>query len=122
MKHGNKPITMVQAAVIAVTAGILSGGAWAGSMSGEALLMFDDNRDAQVTAQEFTDEMGVMFGQMDVDGNGTLGSDEVTGIIDADLFEGADANKDGTLSRAEFDAQIKRDFEAADKDGDGVLD
>jgi len=42
-------------------------------------------------------------------------------VIRRPLLDGADANKDGTISKAEFLAQAEKHFAELDRDGNGLL-
>ncbi|MBE1282003.1 MAG: hypothetical protein GJ676_01705 [Rhodobacteraceae bacterium] len=99
-----------------------TGVALADQMPGEALTLLDGNGDTQISYEEFSASMGAMFAQMDANKSGQIDFSEVETFMTRDLFDGADANGNGRLSRAEYDAQIRKDFDAADTDADGVLD
>lgn len=105
------------AAVIA-----LSSSAYAQTMPGEALLLLDVDKNQVVTAEEFSTQMDALFGAMDTDGDGQLESGEVGSFISEDVFDAADTNRNGRLSKSEYDIQTRKDFESADRDGDGSLD
>lgn len=96
--------------------------ATAQTMPGATLPILDGDGDAQVTYEEFSAQMGAIFGAMDSNANRRVEYGEVEGFMARDLFEAADTDGDGALTRQEYDLQIRKDFQAADKDGDGVLD
>ena len=58
---------------------------------------------------------------MDSNGNGHLEFSEVESFMSRDVFDAADANANGTVSKSEYRQQVVKDFEAADVDGNGVL-
>jgi Ca2+-binding EF-hand superfamily protein len=88
---------------------------------------------------------GAAFDRLDADANGAIDSDEMAGAtakmgerggkLAPKLFEGADANKDGSVTRAEWDAararfeaerpkpgaMAERAFTEMDTSGDGAL-
>lgn len=112
---------MKRHAISAVLAGLLTTAAQADSMPGSALLMMDDDLNATVTYEEFADEMSRMFGLMDADKSGQLEFGEVESFMPRAVFDGADANSNGRISKQEYTARTRADFEAADKDGNGAL-
>lgn len=91
-------------------------------ISSSALLFLDPNRDGQVGSGEFSAQMGVLFDAMDTNGSRQIDFEEVQDFIGKDLFDAADTDGNGRMSRKEFDAQIAQDFSASDSDGDGALD
>ncbi len=113
---------MKRHAISAALAGLVTtASAHADSMPGSALVMMDDDLNATVTYQEFADEMTEMFALMDADKSGQLEFGEVESFMPRAIFDGADADGNGRISRQEYAAQTRADFEAADKDGNGAL-
>jgi len=96
--------------------------AFAQTMPTSALGFLDADDDVQVTREEILQQMDLFFAPMDANGDTRLQFDEVEGFMSRDLFDDADENGNGTISQSEYRAQVQEDFEAADKDGDGVLD
>lgn len=92
------------------------------TMPGEALLLLDGDSDGVVTYEEYSNRMDTLFGGMDTNQNGQLEREEVESFMSEEVFDGADANRNGRISKSEYDAQIRKDFEGADRDGDGSLD
>lgn len=86
-----------------------------------ALIFLDVDGDSKVTAEEFSTQMDQFFAPMDTNGNGELEITEVEGFIGRDVFDAADTDKNGGLSKAEYEQQMSLDFKNADVDGDGVL-
>ena len=101
---------------------LLPMGAWAQSMPVATLDFLDANDDAQVSKDEMAQRMDLLFDPMDTDGDGQLEFDEVGEFISREAFDGADTNGNGKINLSEYRAQILKDFEFADSDGDGVLD
>ena len=82
----------------------------------------DADRDGTVTAAEWE----ALFARMDTNSDGTLAGDELpqmrhkmpsAGAIAGFIAREADADRDGTVTAAEYEARV----EALDADGDGVL-
>jgi Ca2+-binding EF-hand superfamily protein len=84
----------------------------------------DKNRDGKIGRVEFLERMREAFFFVDVNKDGFLTSEEYQRIpgTDAKRFARADRNKDGKLSLDEFLKAVTGDFDAADKNDDGVLD
>lgn len=108
--------------LIAAFATVTASSAMAQTMSPDALTFLDVNGDAEVSLDEFTGQMMVLFDGMDTNGNGRVEFSEVEEFIDRDRFDPADKNGNGVLSRTEFRDQMRLDFAKADKDGDGTLE
>ncbi|MDK3072007.1 hypothetical protein QO034_02695 [Sedimentitalea sp. JM2-8] len=113
MKH----IALVSA-VLAATGTALT----AGSMPGSSLGLVDGNADNVVTIEEYVTGVGQLFGPLDANGNGRIEWSEAEVTMTRGVFDGADTNGDGVISRSEFDAELRKEFRFADKDGDGILD
>jgi Ca2+-binding EF-hand superfamily protein len=96
--------------------------AMAQEMPGSALAILDSNRDAQVSVEEFKMRMGEFFTQIDANKSGQIDYSEVEGIVPKEVFDAADTNGNGRLSRKEYVDQTMADFANADRDGDTVLD
>ena len=91
------------------------------SMPGAALEFLDSDDDVQVSRDEIVSQMDLFFEPMDTNGNGKLEFAEVETFMSRDVFDGADGNGNGSISKSEYRAQVLEDFEAADVDGNGVL-
>ncbi len=96
--------------------------AQAGSMPGTALVVVDGNGDDIVTMQEYVSGVGKLFAPLDANSNGRIEWSEAEVTMSRELFDGSDTDGNGVLSRSEFDAELRKEFNFADKDGDGVLD
>jgi len=122
-----------------------------GRRGGPSLEMFDANHDGKVTADEFTTHMVQRATQVDVDGDGVVTAQEwrsqggrwmggpgggrgphgrgmgggpggFGGPMMEAVFQQADADHDGRLTRAEAEAYRARRFSEADTNHDGKLD
>jgi Ca2+-binding EF-hand superfamily protein len=62
-----------------------------------------------------------MFDKLDINKDGTLDLKELHGRLSRKEFITADADHDGTLSKAEYLAVVEQRFKAADADHDGTL-
>jgi hypothetical protein len=84
----------------------------------------DKNRDGKIGRVEFRERMREAFFFVDRNKDGFLTLDEYQLIQGADSrrFTRADRNKDAKLSIDEFLKAVTEDFDAADKNDDGVLD
>ena len=84
----------------------------------------DKNRDGKIGRVEFLERMREAFFFVDANKDGFLTLEEYQHIQGADPrgFARADRNKDGKLSIDEFLKAVTEDFDAADKNDDGVLD
>jgi hypothetical protein len=96
--------------------------AFAQTMPLSALEFLDVDDDARVTREEIVQQMDLFFAPMDANGNYWLDFDEVDSFMSRDIFESADENGNGVISKSEYRKQVLKDFDAADVDGDGVLD
>jgi hypothetical protein len=86
------------------------------------LLALDADGDASISMQEYEAFTSFAFEQMDTNKNGTLSKSEFEAHTGKDAFGGVDTNGNGSISSAEFKARMDANFKAADKDGDGKLD
>ena len=84
----------------------------------------DRNRDGKIGRIEFLNRMREAFFFVDVDKDGFLIIEEYQLIPGAEVRRcaAADRNKDGKLSLDEFLKAVSADFDAADKNDDGVLE
>jgi Ca2+-binding EF-hand superfamily protein len=84
----------------------------------------DKNGDGKIGRVEFLERMREAFFFADNNKDGFLTLDEYQRIEGADPrgFARADRNKDGKLSLYEFLKAVNEDFDAADKNNDGLLE
>ncbi|TDW20719.1 EF hand domain-containing protein [Rhizobium azibense] len=81
----------------------------------------DRNKNGAVERSEYQAFMTSAFASMDKNRDGSLNSDEVARVLNAQQFAAIDANGDGKASQNEFLNKVMTDFKAADRGGDGSL-
>jgi len=88
------------------------------------MALTDKNRDGRIDREEFHQRMTEVFFFADVDKDGQLTFAELVAVekVEPEAFKRADRDGNGKLSLYEFMYVIHRDFEAADKNQDGVID
>lgn len=88
------------------------------------MALVDKNKDGRIDREEFHHRMTEVFFFADIDKDGQLTFAELVAVttVDPEVFKRADRDGNGKLSLYEFMYVIHRDFEAADKNGDGVID
>ena len=103
-------------------------------MRGFGMMQHFDSADADssgdVTLEEFTAAVGGKLGNVDADGNGTMTVEEVADAIERmrnlrraeHIVNRLDADNDGSLSVAEFDAAQERIFARLDRNNDGKIE
>ena len=130
-----KTFLIATIAVAALSAGVAaaqSAGA-PGLGGGRFMAMFamaDANHDGTITRAEFDAARAARFAQLDADHNGALAASEMphwggggaqpAAAGDAQHVRG-DANGDGSVSRAEWDAESARMFSRLDADNNGSI-
>jgi Ca2+-binding EF-hand superfamily protein len=84
----------------------------------------DINRDGRIGRVEFLERMKEAFFFIDADKDGyvVIAEYQLIQVGDPKRFAPADRNKDGKLSIDEFLKITSGDFDAADKNDDGVVD
>ena len=85
----------------------------------------DTNADSRIDRGEFHQGATEAFFWLDANKDGFLTTDEVlTGVQGADpqRAKTADRNRDGKTDIHDYHNALSRDFDAADTNGDGVLD
>lgn len=81
----------------------------------------DRNDDGAVSRDEYRTFMTNAYSRLDANGDGSLTQDEASSVLSPDQFTAVDANGDGSASQQEFMDQVMRDFQTADRTGDGQL-
>jgi len=85
----------------------------------------DENKDGRIDRGEFLHRMKEAFFFVDANKDGYVTLEEYQQAIqgaDPQRFARADRNHDGKVSMEEFLQAVNADFDAADTNGDGVLD
>ncbi|HET9230661.1 MAG TPA: hypothetical protein VFO00_05205 [Vitreimonas sp.] len=100
-------------------------------LSGDAMMLvsFDANGDLSVTAEEINAGLAREFARADTSGDGSLSPIEFQNWANAVLGGGPmgpyrldfDRNVDNTITRAEFDTEIRARVDQYDENGDDVL-
>ena len=88
------------------------------------MALVDKNKDGRIDREEFHLRMTEVFFFADLDKDGQLTFVELVAVATADpeAFKRGDRDGNGKLSLYEFMYVIHRDFDAADKNQDGVID
>ena len=88
------------------------------------MALSDKNKDGRIDREEFHQRMTEVFFFADVDKDGLLTFAELVAVANADPEALKRADRDGNqkLTLYEFMYVIHRDFDAADKNQDGVID
>lgn len=88
------------------------------------MALSDKNKDGRIDREEFHQRMTEVFFFADVDKDGHLTFAELVAVANADpdAFKRADRDGNQKLTLYEFLYVIHRDFDAADKNQDGVID
>lgn len=91
----------------------------------------DANKDGLVSRDEYRTSRSLKFARLDRNGDGAVSKDDYARLAEKRpdmarqldlLVTEADANKDGKVTQAEYDAMPMPMFERADTDGDGSVD
>ena len=89
-----------------------------------SMALSDKNKDGRIDREEFHQRMTEVFFFADVDKDGHLTFAELVAVASADpeAFKRADRDGNQKLTLYEFMYVIHRDFDAEDKNQDGVID
>jgi Ca2+-binding EF-hand superfamily protein len=120
-----KTIPMIFLAFVCALVASISPAAGAERMDASSTMaLVDRNKDGRIDREEFHQRMTEVFFFADVDKDGQLTYAELVAVenVDPEVFKRADRGGDGQLSLYEFLYAVHRDFEAGDKNGDGVID
>lgn len=120
-----KTIPMVCLALICALMVNVSPAASAERMDASSTMaLVDKNKDSRIDREEYHLRMTEVFFFADVDKDGQLTFAELVAVekVDPETFKRADRDGNGKLSLYEFMYVVHRDFEAADQNGDGVID
>ena len=91
-----------------------------GAITDQHLAIFDIDGDGAVSRTEYRVTTSNAFVLMEMDGANALSPAEAKDISAA-MIKGMDAEADGMASRVEYDMQVLDNFDAADLDGNGIL-
>ena len=114
--------------IAAALAGTMIGGAAIagqaeGGPGGGMMARADTNGDGMISRAEFIAQADQRFARLDANGDGQLAGDELNGRSGgpSKRLLAADANHDGVITRAEFEAQAADRFARLDTNGDGQI-
>jgi Ca2+-binding EF-hand superfamily protein len=82
---------------------------------------YDTDKDKTLSLDEVKSAAAAHFDKLNKDGDSTLETNEVKGVIGPKAFQQADTDHDGTLSKSEYLALVEKLFKKADTDHDGKL-
>lgn len=120
-----KRYLMITAAVVAALAMHATPALSADRMdAATTMALVDRNKDGRIDREEYHQRMTEVFFFADVDKDGVVTYSELAAVttVDPGAFKKADRNGDGKLLLYEFLYIVHRDFDAADKNQDGVID
>ena len=120
-----KNYLIVAAAVLGVLAVSVAPAACADRMdAGATMALVDRNKDGRIDREEYHQRMTEVFYFADVDKDGHVTFAELVAVtaVDPEAFKKADRDGDGKLSLYEFLYIVHLDFDASDKNQDGVID
>jgi Ca2+-binding EF-hand superfamily protein len=120
-----KTIPMILLAFMCAWVASISPAASAERMDASSTMaLVDKNKDGRIDREEFHQRMTEVFFFADVDKDGQLTYAELAAVeyVDPEVFKRADRDGNGKLSLYEFMYVVHRDFDAADKNADGVID
>lgn len=112
--------SMSLASVLALIAGIGLAETALADITTDHLAIADLDGNGEVSLAEYRVMTSNVFILLDADATDTLTTEE-SGDILPDLFAAIDGNGDGVVDRIEYDTQMLADFQAADLDGNGLL-
>jgi Ca2+-binding EF-hand superfamily protein len=106
---------------------LLLGGALAAQIAGAdtaaaVVSKYDRDSDQTLDLSEVNIAASARFERFNKDADTTLDMKEVKGVIGEKAFAAADTDHDGTLSKDEYLALVRKLFKQADADHDGTLD
>jgi hypothetical protein len=110
---------------IAVAVCLAAAPAWAQQGGLAALQAMDANGDGSLTRAEAQAARSTLFDRLDADDDGAIDATERAALNGqgqmARSLDGADANNDGYISRAELMGQPYRGFDRLDRNNDDVV-
>ncbi len=82
----------------------------------------DSDGDGAVSRGEFDTFAARAFQMLDTNSDQSLSQAEFEGQVEGASFSDLDENGDGMVARQEFGRRMTANFNAADRDGNGVID
>ena len=82
---------------------------------------YDTDKDKTLSLDEVKAAAAAHFDKLNKDGDSTLETHEVQGVLGPTAFKEADTDHDGTLSKSEYLALVEKLFKKADTNHDGTL-
>ena len=96
--------------------------ALAAARRSRAMQLLDPDNDGTIDLEEAKKAASALFDRLDRNHNGVLNKRELGGRVTPPEFAATDADKNGTLSKAEYLTIVEKRFKAANPDNDGTLD
>lgn len=97
-----------------------------GDFSQHILERVDTDKDGKISKAEFDAEGSKLFARLDDNGDGKIASDEMPqrhwARFGEHMFDRIDADHDGKVTKAEFQAAGDKMFQRMDKNGDGIIE
>ena len=96
-----------------------------GDFAQHILKRVDTDQDGKISKAEFDAEGAKLFTRLDDNNDGKIASDEMPqrhwARFGGHMFDRMDADHDGNLTKAEFQAAGDKMFQKMDKNGDGII-
>jgi Ca2+-binding EF-hand superfamily protein len=112
----------LRAVLAAAAAALLCQAAVADPTGSDTVSKYDTDKDHTLDLAEVKTAAAAHFDKLNKDGDATLETEEVQGVIGPEAFRAADADHDGSLSKDEYLALVEKLFKRADANHDGTLD
>jgi Ca2+-binding EF-hand superfamily protein len=97
-----------------------------GDFSQHILKRVDTDEDGKISKAEFDAEGSKLFAKLDDNGDGKIAQNEMPqrhwARFGGSMFDRMDADKDGKVTKAEFEAAGDKMFQRMDKNGDGIIE
>jgi Ca2+-binding EF-hand superfamily protein len=97
-----------------------------GDFSQRILERVDSDKDGKISKAEFDTEGSKLFTKLDENSDGKIAENEMPqrhwARFGGQMFDRMDADKDGQVTKAEFQAAGDKMFQRMDKNGDGIIE